>query len=192
MKDFDHGLAAALLLVALAVGPVWADDPASPAQRVRLTVPTLHENAIVGRLVAADDLALRIEKAGREGKAETITVPRAALTRLEVSRSRSRKGKGALIGALIGIGASVAVGLAAGDDCSSLPLGDDLGSRLERNLCFDSGDMGLMTAILAVPAGTVVGALVAPGEKWETADATTMRVGILSSRGFGVRLALSF
>ena len=197
MKNLDHRLAASLLFVGFAVGPVRADDPASQAQRVRLIVPTLQAKAIVGQLVSADDLALRIAKEAPEGKAESITVPRAAVTRLEVSRSRSRKGKGALIGALIGLGASVAVGLAAGEDCGTPPVGndlDDLTSRLEHNLCFDSEETGLMTAILAVPVGTLVGALVASGEKWETVDARTMRLGVFSprGRGFGVRLTLSF
>jgi hypothetical protein len=186
--------AAAVFVSAWVVVPAWAADPEPEAVRVRVTAPTLMDKAFVGRLVASDDLTLRIEKGRSEGKPSTITVPRESVTRFEASRAPSRKGKGALIGILIGAGASVAVGLAAGDDCSNSPPGDDLFSRLDRNLCFDSKETGLMTAILAVPVGALIGALAAPGEKWETVDVTRVRVGVAPTRGRGleVRLALSF
>jgi hypothetical protein len=51
-----------------------------------------------------------------------------------------------------------------------------------------------MTAIIAVPAGAAIGALVAPGEKWEAVDGTRIRVEFAPTRGRGiaVRVALSF
>lgn len=114
MKRLAHPMVAIALLAAHP-STVVSEEPRE-VPRVRVYAP-----AVQGKPEKGD------------GKVEVITVPRTALTRLEVSRSRSRKGKGALIGALVGVGASVAMGLAAGEDCSNPPRGDDLVSRLERN-----------------------------------------------------------
>ena len=94
MMDLDHRLAAALLLVALAVGPVWADDAASPAQRVRLTVPSLQEKAIVGAAGRGRRRVASNQRPGRKEAPETVVVSRSSVTQFEVSRGKSWKACG--------------------------------------------------------------------------------------------------
>jgi hypothetical protein len=109
----------------------------------------------------------------------------------------ARRRKGAAIGALVGLGAAVAVGLAIGEDCSAFqevdhPLGD-LVARLGRNLCYSKGETAGVLAILTVPAGALLGLAVAPGEKWHPSSPDRLRVGITPVRGgAGLTVSLRF
>jgi hypothetical protein len=162
-----------------------AEAPISGA-RVRVTAPSLFGKRVVGTLVGLDEMTLRLQ---REGK-EPLDVPRASIVRVEVSRHRSRKSQGAQIGLLAGLGAAIAVGLATGEKCDAI-VGDDFASRLDRAFCYDRGEMALLTGILTVPAGVVLGILSAPGEKWETSAPDRLHVAVTRTRGGGVRAALA-
>src|SRR5688572_24199970 len=96
--------------------PARADEPSGPGSspRVRITSPSVSGHRVIGTLVGQDDATLTLRAQGAEG---TITVPRRAITKMEVSQRRSRRGKGAGIGALVGIGAAVIIGVATGEDC---------------------------------------------------------------------------
>jgi hypothetical protein len=124
-------------------------------------------------------------------------VPRSAITRIEVSRRPSRRGKGVGIGVLAGLGAAVAIGIATGDDCGSLPgpaEADDFVARLNRNLCMDNSATGLVAAILTVPVGAVIGMGAAGGEKWARTSPDRLRLAVKPTRtgGLGAAVSLRF
>lgn len=185
----------ALIAVVLGVSVARADEPAPVAAgaRVRLTAPSVSGKRLVGTLVGLDDTTLTLQ---RQGGKETLQVPRGAITTTEVSWRRSRKGKGAAIGALVGLGAAVAIGLAAGDDdCSSVQdVGNpwlDLTAHVLRTFCHSKGEMAAFAAILTVPAGALLGLAVAPGEKWQPSSPDRLSVRITPVRG-GAGLTVAF
>jgi hypothetical protein len=184
---------AVLLALTLVVpASLFAEEPAAGASpegpRIRLTAPSVSGGRLIGTVVSLDEATLTLQRQGGEG---TLLVPLRAITTLEVSRHRSRKGKGAAIGALVGLGSAVAIGLAAGDDCTGSAQGDDLSSRLDRSLCFGAAETTLLSAILTVPAGALLGLVTAPGEKWEASTPDRLRIAVAPVRGGGVRAAVS-
>jgi hypothetical protein len=180
-----------VLTLAVPTG-VFAEERVAGASpegpRVRLAVPSVSGERLIGTVVSLDEATLTLQRQGAEG---TLLVPLHAITTLEVSRHRSRKGKGAAIGALVGLGSAVAIGLAAGDDCTGSAHGDDLLSRLDRSLCFGVAETTLLSAILTVPAGALLGLVTAPGEKWEASIPDRLRIAVAPVRGGGVRAAVS-
>jgi hypothetical protein len=195
-----------LLVVILARGQAGsAEEPVPP--RVRLSVPGVSERPIIGRLVGADESMLRIETGGGRGSGpsapSTMSVPRSAVTRLELSRRASRKTLGAWLGALVGGGAAAVLVAGREESIASLascvpPPGWGLVGQGRPYYCSDasvsqSGPSN-WTALLAVPAGAALGALVAPGEKWETRDPASVRVEVqpMAGRAPGLRLVVSF
>lgn len=185
-------LAVALIALAVDVSGAQPDEPAPPllGTRVRLTAPSIAGKRLVGVVREVDDTTLTLKRDGDKG---TLQVPRSAITMVEVSRRRSRKGKGAAIGMLVGLGAAVAVGLAEGQDCRSVPESEDpFGySFLFRDLCFSKAETALITGILTVPVGTLLGVVAAPREKWEVSAATRLHVAVAPARGGGVRAAIT-
>jgi hypothetical protein len=154
-------------------------SPTSASPRVRVTAPTVSGTRLVGTLLRMDEATLTLR---RKGGKEVIEVPRRAITRMEVSRRPSKRGKGAGIGALIGLGAAVAIGVAEGEDCSG-----------GKWLCFDTPTMVLASSILTIPAGTVLGLVFAPGESWVAATPERLRLAVTPARGgVGVALSLRF
>lgn len=176
-----RSLAVGLVAGLVGAGAAQGDEPtgAGSGPRVRLTAPAVSGKRLIGTLVRQDDATLTLQ---RQGAKETMAVPRAAITRIEVSRHRSRRGKGAGIGALVGLGAAVVIGVAAGEDCY------DGRARL---ICFDKGTMTAASALLTIPVGTLLGMAVAPGERWQTTTPERLRVALAPVRGGGVRASLS-
>jgi hypothetical protein len=187
-------LAVALIALGVAVSGARADEPAPPAPgtRVRLTAPSVAGKRLVGNVVGLDDATLTLR---RDGAVDTMLVPRSAITRVEVSRHRSRKGKAAAIGMLVGLGAAVAVGLAVGDNCASLRTPEPgiigFSDRLARSLCHGKGETAALSAILTVPLGMLFGAVAAPGEKWEASSMSRLQMAIAPARDGGLRAAIT-
>jgi hypothetical protein len=100
------GLTMTLLLVSAASASAQATTPASN-DRVRLVAPGVVDGRLTGTVVTASAEAVDI----RGGDGTVRSVPRSSITRLEVSRGRSRAA-GALKGGLWGTGAGVALALA--------------------------------------------------------------------------------
>lgn len=176
-----------------------AEEPAAPAStRVRLSAPTLQRKPIVGLLVGADETSLRIERSGLKATIDTVVVPRAAMTTFEVSRRKSRKGLGAWIGALAGAGTAALILVGRDESIASCPPPPGwglIGGGRPLPPCLDTpSDRRVPTAILAVPAGAIIGALVAPREKWEAVDPASLRVSVAPVVGGGAsfRLVVSF
>lgn len=160
--------------------------------RVRVVAKSVEQRPIVGRLVGADETTIRIERAGPKATVETVAVPRNAVTRLEVSRRKSRKSLGAWVGALVGAGTAAVIlaGREEGIASCPPPPGWGLVGGGRPYPCSNSSDHRVPIALLAVPAGALLGALVAPGEKWEGADPTTVRLGIAPVAGGGAQVLL--
>jgi hypothetical protein len=187
-------LAVVLGLATLAAGRSAAAEETTVADlgpRVRVTTA---KGRFVGRIVAreGETIVLRREKGHRTEK-----LGRPDVLGLEVSQRRSRKAKGAAIGALTGLGAAIALGVAAGEDCGAPPYQGgwaNFAERLTYNLCFGHTETALLSGILTVPLGALLGALIAPGEKWRPAGVNELSVqaGAFNGGGFGVRLAVAF
>lgn len=188
-----RSLVVGFMLGLVGVVPAVGDEASSPAPdtRVRVTAPGVLGKQVVGTLVHMDDMTLAVRPKGKD----VLEVPRSAITRFEVSRGKSLRGKGAKIGAIVGLGAAVAIGLIAGEDCGSLPepapgiLG--LSERLHRNLCIDKAPMALFSSLLTVPAGALVGLGFAPGERWVRTTPDRVRLTVTPVRGTGIGAALS-
>jgi len=87
-----------------------------------------------------------------------------------------------------GLASGVALGLATGHDCGSdeflvLIVGLFGGCR--------GTNRAVVISLATVPVGTLVGYVLAPGEKWETASADRLRIAVVPTRGGGVRAAVS-
>src|SRR5688572_6447875 len=89
-----RSLAVGLVAGLVGAGAARADEPspAAPGPRVRLATTTVSGHRLIGTLVAQDEATLTVQPQGAKG---AITVPRRAITKIEVSRHRSRRGKGA-------------------------------------------------------------------------------------------------
>jgi hypothetical protein len=193
-KAIRQSLVVGLAVAGVGPGPASAGDapPVTASPRVRVTAPAVSGKRLVGTLLAMDETTLTI--ASQKGKG-VVEVPRSAVTRIELSRRPGRKGKGAKIGALVGLGAALAVGVAAGDDCGSLPEPapgwSGFTARLNRNLCMDKGETALMASILTVPAGVLLGVLTAGGERWARTTPDRLSLAVKPTRTGGVGAALS-
>ena len=188
-----RSLVVGLVTSMVGTGAASAGDapPVTASPRVRVTAPTISGKRLVGTLLAMDEKTLTIAPGKGKG---VLEVPRAAVTRIEVSRRPSRRGKGASIGFLAGLGAAVAIGIAAGDDCGSLPgpkEADDFVARLNRNLCMDTTETALLASILTIPASTLIGMAAAGGERWGRTTPERLSLAVKPTRTGGLGAALS-
>ncbi|MCG6926800.1 MAG: hypothetical protein LJF30_16005 [Acidobacteria bacterium] len=192
-------------LVALCVGaglsglpcPSLAQDArrVETGSRVRLTLLSSGKK-VVGRFVEANDDTLVLHRKG-DDDLDLFRVPRRDVVKVEVSERRSRKGAGAGYGALAGIGAAIVVGLIAGESCSPPPAENSwltFTESLASSLCFGRTETALLTGVLTVPAGALLGAAVAPGERWRPVDggAASVSLGPTPGGGVAARLTLRF
>jgi hypothetical protein len=184
MTRLPRILVAALVPLLVEVTVAQAEQPAS-GPRVRVTAPSFSGKRLVGNLVGLDATTLTLQRPGAKG---SLQVPRATITIVEASRHRSRKAVGAGIGLLVGLGATAAVYMGAGDRCAGAPK-DDL---LPQLLCaVGTRGSAILSGILIVPAATLLGLVAAPGEKWEVSTTDRLRIAVAPTRGGGVRAALA-
>jgi hypothetical protein len=174
-------------MIGAAAASAGEPSPAVAGPRVRVTAPTVSGKRLVGTLLAMDETTLTLRP--QKGK-DILEVPRTAITRIELSRRPSRRGKGAGIGALVGLGAAVAIGLAAGDDCDAPATGGGLAGALAR-ICYGRAETAVAAAILTIPAGALIGLGVAPGESWVRTTPDRFSVAVKPVRTGGVAAALS-
>lgn len=140
----------------------------APGTRVRVAAPAQLTKPLVGTLVAADDTSLTVET-----PKQTVAVRRDAIEKLWRSERRSSKQRGAVIGALMGVG--VAAFFATIGEPSIV---------ITRKQTF------LAASVLFAPIGTGVGAAVAPGEQWATVP-TSPLAAVFWERGRGPQLNFS-
>lgn len=184
------------VLVGLAAGATAAEPSRiGPGSRVRVTLLSSGKR-VVGRLVEAKEHELILRRK-EDDETDPLTVPRLDIKRLEVSERPSRRGFGAAIGAAAGVGAAVIVGVAAGESCPGRPSENSLltfSQSLSSSLCFNRGETALLTALLTVPLGALLGAAMAPGELWQPVGDPDLALGIGLSPDGGVsaRVTLRF
>jgi hypothetical protein len=175
-------VSAALVLTALAASA--EEQRPSEGPRVRVTLASSGKRH-TGRLLDVNDDVLVLGEEKGNG-VERLRISRLDVSILEVSERRSRRRHGAAIGILVGAGVAVAVGFAAGESCPTQP------GLL--NICFSRAETALLTGILTVPLGALVGALASHGERWRVADPARFSLGVGPGPGGGVaaRVALRF
>ena len=156
-------LAVSLALMAVATDlHAQADATALvPGTRVRV-----HQGAqsMTGSLLYMDSTSLALVT----GRADTVTTPLALITGIDVSRgTKSRAGRGALIGVGVGAASGIIVGIAAS--------GSDDGDFFD----FSSGawatGIGLTGAVLGAGIGAIIGAT-QHGDRWQPAVLPTVSV----------------
>jgi hypothetical protein len=145
-----------------------------PGLRLRVTAPSESTKPIVGTLVEVTDREIVLSLAESARKA----IARTDVTRLERSEGRKRHaGKGALIGAGIGVATIVAMG--AFDDSEGE-------GSMEEGLAF-----GAIFGAAGAAAGAIVGGLIRT-ERWSELPANDLRVSLRPSRNRGLEAALTW
>jgi hypothetical protein len=191
-KKLGRGTAA-LAVVSLALSPpAQAADERSPQARIRVTTA---KGKTVGELAEVRGETLVLARPHGD-RVERTEIRKAEIVVLERSERRSRKGTAATIGALAGVGAGVAFGLLAGDECEPV-LGpttwSNITDKLNSNLCFSKGDTMMLGSLLFVPLGALVGYGVAPGEKWKAVGIHDLVVRpVVSRNAAGVQVTIRF
>ena len=155
--------------------PASAQDTVAASEtRVRLVAPSVSEKPLKGRLLQTDDSTLTVLR----DSGDTLTLPRDSVTRFERSVGPSRRKLGAGIGALVGLATANVLGLAY--------CGDD-------SLCDDQTGAILLSSLITVPLGALLGRAVSPGERWAEQDPKQVRIGVTAvPRGIGIGLSLGF
>ena len=165
------------LLVGLSVCTVLQAGAAAAAQdtpawgsRIRVTVVDPGKGStkrLTGTVVASGDTTLTVQT---NKSKPPLVIPRANIAGLETSVQPSRKGRGALIGLGVGAFMGAMMGFASGDDPDGL-------------ISFTAEAKAGMGAIVLGPLGAIIGALAAPGERWEAVPTDWVRLGFGRSPG---------
>jgi len=161
-----------------------AETAAEARPRVRVTAPSVARSRISASLVAEDEASLSIAI----GRA-VMTIPRSAVTRLEVRRSRGHRAAHALLGGVLGAVAGGVIGYATADKC------DDRVNFLYGGCLLTPTNYGEMGAVAGAVLGVVVGAAAGSGEKWETIEPRRrVKVAVAPApvRGVGATLRIAF
>jgi hypothetical protein len=174
-------LVAALLLTASVSLFAQEEPPVAPGDRVRVTAPTIEPDRLVGTVmeIGADTCVLEVE-----GRADTLALPLASVTKLEVNwGSESNAARGAGLGLLAGGFVGVAFGAAfcSGDRCETS------GASVGQAALFFGG--------FGAGVGLVIGAgigQVSRRDLWRTVDLQSVRVGLTphGRRGLAVSVSL--
>lgn len=164
------------------------------ADRVRVIAPTIFQKPAVGYFLGSDAAALQVVYAG-----QTMRVPRDSVTRFERSARRSRRIPGMKVGAGIGVVAGVVTSIVLDGRASE-------GRRGGHGGWLGHTYFGYVGAF----PGALLGAALAPGERWVEEDLSRVcvertasedpngprrvRVGIapVPGGGLGVRLSVGF
>lgn len=194
-------LALTLLLEEPALALTWQETPTPPKSRGEVTGSVevgmrirLHTNAVrdvpglvhVGEVIGVNEEAVIVRL---DGRALKLTIPRSAVSQVERSQGRIRVGsrlKGALKGLALGAAAGWLLGELSPNACA---VGADQG-------CNGSKDKSNQFAKWFGAAGAVTGAFLGTHEveRWKGAsfEAPQAKTVVLSSRGFGASLRISF
>lgn len=163
--------------LALLAAPVIAQDASSVAVGARVRVSTSSAaEPVIGNVVGLDATTLTLSI---KGLAPPTVVARNAITRIEVSRRRSR-GRSVLIGTVTGLGFGALLGLAITDESSWL---------------FDNQAENMTVLGLSGGAlGALIGLAAGPGkDQWTTTSlASAGSSGLTPGPGVSARFTLRF
>jgi hypothetical protein len=186
-----------LVALLLSVSGAHAEEPAAlqPGARVRMLVlersqagAATHRREITGRLTALDDTTVSLEASPGY---PPLVLSRDSIEAVEVSLRRGQRRKGAIIGGIVGAAVGVVVAVADDTSCPEPQNPGDLFGCLVTDE-FNGPEWKAGFGLLAGAAGAGLGALVAPGEKWEAVSNDRLRVAVAPARGGGLRLGVSF
>lgn len=174
---------ASVLVAATAIllSAVNAAAEAQPSPRVRVRV--VGERPIVGTLQAMNEAALSVKPDGRTG---LVTVDRARISRIEMSRGRGDSLTGAASGLVGGALVGAFLGMLVPDDYCPACF------RSYNSRPTGRGKLVLVTSGIFGLLGAGVGAAVSPDERWEVVSFDRLHVTVAPARGRGVRMAVSF
>src|SRR5439155_6008228 len=170
-------MSASCVMVLLLAGNTLAEEPARLVLGTRLRVTA--DQILVGRLVAQDEKSLTLMI--NHGKDRAV-VPRELIITLERSLRPSQKGTGAVAGAAIGALSAALFGLMAGGDCPRHSI--DI-------ICIPPYGDALVSSIVLVPLGALVGVVAAHGERWEVVSGHRLAVRVAATRGDGMTASVS-
>jgi len=167
-KKLTPMILVALMVVAFGPLSASADDTANlaPGARVRVTADGLpgevaNAKNLTGYFVSQNDSTISMTT---DGSKSLLVIPRENLELLEESVQSGRRGQGAAIGLAVGAGMGALMGFASGDDPDGI-------------VSFSAGAKAGMGAVVFGLAGTLIGAVAAPGEQWETVSAQPVQLG---------------
>ena len=172
-----------IVLCTPSTGPAQTPVPAQgqrvrvvgPGDRVRVTTPDRGRYDGIVQAIPGDFLTV-----------DTLTVPRASITRLEVHRGR--KGH-APLGAAIGAVALGAVGVAAGIGLCESEFGFGGGCSNRGEAAAAGGGAGVVVGALL---GAVTGSFIKT-DRWEDVSLYHLWVGVVPQRdGFGITASIAF
>jgi len=166
--------------VLLAAPHARAADEATAGSRLRVTSAAAPSGRVTGTLVGLDDAALTLRLSGKRGD---LRLPRDSVSRIEISRRRGNRGKGALVGFLAGAALGAVVGAASAD------TGD----------LFSPGEAAGAVAVIFAPAGALLSTVFSHSEEWEPTsydglrvkDGLRLGISIAPDRGGGAGLQVS-
>jgi RNase P/RNase MRP subunit p29 len=169
------------------------DESVLVGKRLRLTMRSgaRHSEPVMGTVVAETERTLRMDT----GALNNVVVLRNDIANVEISRAPSRKGHGAAIGFLVGAVAGAGLGYALGDDSQGAPFCTFDGCATLGPFGPTRAEGALLLGALFGGLGAGLGALRAPGERWEPMPVGTaqVRASVIPLRGgVGARLSLSF
>ena len=162
------------MVLAVATSSVFAGEhPVLQAgSRVRITLiepkygSILEPKRIKGTLISITESAITMETSA--DKPPTV-FPQSNVEMLELNTQRGRRSRGTLIGLVAGAATGVLVALVAEATHEDDPDTWEF---------FDTRTGMIFTAFWLGSAGALIGALVAPGERWYPIPADQMQVGI--------------
>ena len=180
------GTLAVLAVLTSLVGPTLAAEDVKTGVRVRVTENGSDKRPLIGWVVGSDAESLTL----RTAEAEPRRVLLADVKRLEVRRP-GRRGRGALIGLAVGAVGGFIWGAGSNPDGCQPSPGNPCWFGTEP--WFSDSESGAMGAVLFSGVGALVGAIVAPGERWERISDPRVRVSVAPARrGAAVALSLRF
>lgn len=158
MRWMTAGMMAAGL--AAGAGSAGAQVTLQPGAKVRITAPTAGVDRFEGTVIAAGD-TLDVAR----GTAR-IRVPGSAVTRIELSRGKSR-GAGALRGAMWGAGIGLGLGAITASTIEDEDYCDGEYGSLEDTCDVSAGEWIAASTVGGAFWGTIIGAIVGR-ERWDT------------------------
>jgi hypothetical protein len=159
-----------VVLVLGTAGQLWAQEPEFPAPGARLRISLLAER-LIGTLVEATDEEMVVHVDHSEQMAR---IPRGVVTRVELSRGqRSRQGRGAVLGLLIGGGGLALVAWAVTSPDDEISPGGAAGYGLV---------VGVLPGFLL---GAMIGGMVRTDD-WAEVPLSNIRISASPAGGVGV------
>ena len=121
-----------------------------------------------------------------------MIVERSAVSSLERSVAKSRKGHGAVLGLLIGGVTGAAVGLAVGDNSQGSQFCTFGGCATMGPFAPSKPESALLLGALFGLVGAGVGAAVSPGERWQRVPEQGLRFSLVPAPGGGIGARVSW